>query len=147
MLRQTDFVQKFGGSSVRDAERVMNVAQIVTDTYRAGNDVVVVVSAQGDTTDDLIEKAYEINSKPSKREMDMLMASGEQISIALLAMAIEKLGCPAVHFLVGRQDLTQVLHTEQLESRMLRLTDSVLKLTVITLLLWQVSRDLTNMTI
>ncbi|MBR2953507.1 MAG: aspartate kinase [Clostridia bacterium] len=92
-------VQKFGGSSVRDAERVMNVAQIVTDTYRAGNDVVVVVSAQGDTTDDLIEKAYEINSKPSKREMDMLMASGEQISIALLAMAIEKLGCPAVSLL------------------------------------------------
>lgn len=92
-------VQKFGGSSVRDAERVMNVAQIVTDTYRAGNDVVVVVSAQGDTTDDLIEKAYEINSKPSKREMDMLMASGEQISIALLSMAIEKLGCPAVSLL------------------------------------------------
>ncbi len=92
-------VQKFGGSSVRDAERVMNVAQIVTDTYRAGNDVVVVVSAQGDTTDDLIEKAYEINSKPSKREMDMLMASGEQISIALLAMAIERLGCPVVSLL------------------------------------------------
>lgn len=92
-------VQKFGGSSVRDAERVMNVAQIVTDTYREGNDVVVVVSAQGDTTDDLIEKAYEINSKPSKREMDMLMASGEQISIALLAMACEKLGCPAVSLL------------------------------------------------
>ena len=64
-------VQKFGGSSVRDAERVMNVAQIVTDTYRAGNDVVVVVSAQGDTTDDLIEKAYEINSKPSKRELPL----------------------------------------------------------------------------
>ncbi len=92
-------VQKFGGSSVRDAERVMNVAQIVTDTYRAGNDVVVVVSAQGDTTDDLIEKAYEINPKPSKREMDMLMASGEQISISLLAMACEKLGCPAVSLL------------------------------------------------
>ncbi len=92
-------VQKFGGSSVRDAERVMNVARIVTDTYRAGNDVVVVVSAQGDTTDDLIEKAYEINEKPSKREMDMLMASGEQISIALLAMACEKLGCPAVSLL------------------------------------------------
>lgn len=92
-------VQKFGGSSVRDAERVMNVAQIITDTYRAGNDVVVVVSAQGDTTDDLIEKAYEINSKPSKREMDMLMTAGEQISIALLAMAIEKLGCPVVSLL------------------------------------------------
>lgn len=92
-------VQKFGGSSVRDAERVMNVAKIVTDTYREGNDVVVVVSAQGDTTDDLIEKAYEINQKPSKREMDMLLTSGEQISIALLSMAIEKLGCPVVSLL------------------------------------------------
>ncbi len=92
-------VQKFGGSSVADAERVMNVAGIITDTYRQGNDVVVVVSAQGDTTDDLIEKAYEINDKPSKREMDMLLTSGEQISIALLAMAIEKLGCPVVSLL------------------------------------------------
>ena len=92
-------VQKFGGSSVANAERVMNVANIVTDTYRAGNDVVVVVSAQGDTTDDLFEKAHEINAAPSKREMDMLLTSGEQISIALLAMAIEKLGCPVVSLL------------------------------------------------
>ncbi len=89
-------VQKFGGSSVADAAKVNNVANRVVDTYRAGNSVVVVVSAQGDTTDDLIEKAYEINSSPSKREMDMLLASGEQISIALLAMAIEKIGCPVV---------------------------------------------------
>ena len=92
-------VQKFGGSSVANAERVMNVARIVTDTYRQGNDVVVVFSAQGDTTDDLIAKAHEINEKPSKRELDMLMTSGEQISIALLSMAIEKLGCPAVSLL------------------------------------------------
>lgn len=92
-------VQKFGGSSVANAERVINVARIVTDTYRQGNDVVVVVSAQGDTTDDLIAKAHEINEKPSKRELDMLMTSGEQISIALLSMAIEKLGCPAVSLL------------------------------------------------
>ena len=63
-------VQKFGGSSVANAERVMNVARIVTDTYKQGNDVVVVVSAQGDTTDDLIEKANEINPKAAKREMD-----------------------------------------------------------------------------
>ena len=89
-------VQKFGGSSVADAAKVNNVANRVVDTYRAGNSVVVVVSAQGDTTDDLIEKAHEINSSPSKREMDMLLASGEQISIALLAMAIEKIGCPVV---------------------------------------------------
>ncbi len=89
-------VQKFGGSSVRDAERVMNVARRITETYQAGNSVVVAVSAQGDTTDDLIEKAMEINDHASKREMDMLLSSGEQISIALLAMAIEKLGFPVV---------------------------------------------------
>lgn len=92
-------VQKFGGSSVANAERVMNVANIVTETYRAGNDVVVVVSAQGDTTDDLIEKAKEINPSASKRELDMLLTAGEQISIALLAMAIEKLGYPVVSLL------------------------------------------------
>ncbi len=92
-------VQKFGGSSVRDAERVRNVAETVVKTYREGNDVVVVVSAQGDTTDDLIAKGREINPKGSKREMDMLMAAGEQISISLLAMAIEKLGCPAISLL------------------------------------------------
>lgn len=92
-------VQKFGGSSVRDAERVMNVARIVTDTYKAGNDVVVVVSAQGDTTDDLIAKAAEINEKPAKREMDQLLTAGEQISISLLAMAIEKCGCPVISLL------------------------------------------------
>lgn len=92
-------VQKFGGSSVANAERVMNVAKIVTDTYKKGNDVVVVVSAQGDTTDDLIAKAQEINPNGSKREMDMLLSSGEQISIALLAMAIQSLGFPAVSLL------------------------------------------------
>ena len=89
-------VQKYGGTSVRDAERVMNVARRITDTYKAGNSVVVAVSAQGDTTDDLIEKAKEINENPSKREMDMLLATGEQISISMLAMAIEKLGYPVV---------------------------------------------------
>ena len=89
-------VQKFGGTSVKDAERIMNVASIVTDTYQKGNQVVVVVSAQGDTTDDLIEKAKEINENPSRREMDMLLATGEQISISLLAMAIEKLGFPVI---------------------------------------------------
>ena len=89
-------VQKYGGSSVKDAERVMNVANRIVNTYKEGNNVVVVVSAQGDTTDDLIEKAKEINPNASKREMDMLLATGEQISISLLAMAIEKLGCPVV---------------------------------------------------
>lgn len=92
-------VQKFGGSSVADAERVFNVARIVTETYAKGNDVVVVVSAQGDTTDDLIAKGLEINPQGSKREKDMLLAAGEQISISLLAMAIEKLGFPVVSLL------------------------------------------------
>ena len=87
-------VQKFGGTSVANAERLFNVANIVTQTYKQGNDVVVVVSAQGDTTDDLIAKANEINPNASKREMDMLLTSGEQISASLLAMAIEKLGFP-----------------------------------------------------
>ena len=89
-------VQKFGGSSVANAERIKNVAEIVTETYKKGNDVIVVVSAQGDTTDDFIEKAQEINTKPSKREMDVLLSAGEQISMSLLAMAIEKLGYPVV---------------------------------------------------
>ncbi len=89
-------VQKFGGSSVADAKRVLNVAGRIVDAYRQGHSVVVVVSAQGDTTDDLIAKAKEINTAPSKREMDMLLSSGEQISIALLAMAVEKLGAPCI---------------------------------------------------
>ena len=97
-------VQKFGGSSVADAERVMNVARIVTDTFAKGNDVVVVVSAQGDTTDDLIEKAQEINPNATRREKDMLLAAGEQISISLLAMAIEKLGYHAVSLLGWQAD-------------------------------------------
>lgn len=92
-------VKKFGGTSVRDAERVMNVARIVTEDYKKGNDVVVVVSAQGDTTDDLIAKAHEIDIDASKREMDMLLSAGEQISISLLAMAINKLGFHAVSLL------------------------------------------------
>ena len=82
-------VQKFGGSSVKDRDRIFNVARIVANTHNAGNDVVVVVSAQGDTTDDLIAKAGEITHNPSAREMDMLLATGEQISISLLAIATE----------------------------------------------------------
>ena len=89
-------VQKFGGTSVRDAERIRNVAGIIADTYKAGNRVLAVLSAQGDTTDDLIEKAREINPRASKREMDMLLSTGEQISIALCAMALEAMGLPVV---------------------------------------------------
>lgn len=79
-----------------NAERLRNVAQIIADTYRQGNRVVAVLSAQGDTTDDLIEKAREINPNASRREMDMLLSTGEQISCALCAMAIETMGLPVV---------------------------------------------------
>ena len=89
-------VQKYGGSSVADAAKIERVAGIIADAYRAGNEVVVVLSAQGDTTDELIEKAREINPNPSKREMDVLLTVGEQISIALMAMQLEKMRLPAV---------------------------------------------------
>ncbi len=89
-------VQKFGGSSVANADRIRNVARIITETYRKGNSVVAVLSAQGDTTDDLIAKAQEINPRASKREMDMLLSTGEQISCSLCAMAVESMGFPVV---------------------------------------------------
>lgn len=89
-------VQKFGGSSVANAERILHVAEIITNTFKKGNQVVVVLSAQGDTTDELLEKAAELNPAASRREMDMLLNTGEQMSIALMAMAIEKLGFPVV---------------------------------------------------
>jgi len=89
-------VQKFGGTSVADAECIRRVAWIIAETYSEGNNVVAVLSAQADTTDELIEKAKELNPNPSKREMDVLLSTGEQASIALMAMALEKLGLPAV---------------------------------------------------
>ena len=89
-------VQKFGGSSVADTEGIERVAWIIAEAYANGNNVVVVLSAPGNTTDDLIKRANEINPSPSKREMDVLLATGEQISIALMAMALEKIGLPAV---------------------------------------------------
>lgn len=89
-------VQKFGGSSVANAQRIKNVAAIIADTFLYGNDVVVVLSAQGDTTDELLEKAAEINPNPSMREMDMLLTTGEQQSVALMAMCLESMGLPVV---------------------------------------------------
>ena len=89
-------VQKFGGSSVADRECIFRVAERIAERYRAGDQVVAVVSAQGDTTDELLQKAREINEKPSKREMDVLLSTGEQITISLLAMALEKLGYPVI---------------------------------------------------
>ncbi|MDR3207242.1 MAG: aspartate kinase [Oscillospiraceae bacterium] len=89
-------VKKFGGSSVADAVCLKRVAGLIADTYRQGNEVVAVLSAQGDTTDDLIEKARAINPHPSPREMDMLLSTGEQISVSLCAMALESLDLPVV---------------------------------------------------
>ncbi len=89
-------VKKFGGTSVANAERIFNVANRLVESYKEGHKIVVVLSAQGDTTDDLIEKANEINPDASKREMDMLLSTGEQQSVALMAMAIQKLGYPAI---------------------------------------------------
>ncbi|SET91790.1 aspartate kinase [Lacrimispora sphenoides] len=89
-------VKKFGGSSVADKERIFNVAKRCIEEYEKGNQVVVVLSAMGKTTDGLIAKALEINPNPPKRELDMLLATGEQVSVALMAMAMNSLGVPAV---------------------------------------------------
>ncbi len=95
-------IQKFGGSSVGKPERIRRVAKRVVDTKRQGNDVVVVVSAMGDTTDELLELMYKVTDNPPKREMDMLLSTGEQISISLLSMAINDLG-EKVKSLTGAQ--------------------------------------------
>ena len=89
-------VKKFGGSSVADKERIFNVARRCIEDYEKGNQVVVVLSAMGKTTDSLIAKAHEIDPNPPKREMDMLLVTGEQVSVALMAMAFHSLGVPAV---------------------------------------------------
>ena len=106
-------VQKFGGTSVANAERIKAAARRITETYDAGNKVIVVVSARGQTTDELIELANEITDKPSTREMDMLLSTGEQVSIALMAMAIHALGYPAISFTGGQVGIvTDSFHTK-----------------------------------
>ncbi|HCD38710.1 MAG TPA: aspartate kinase, partial [Candidatus Omnitrophica bacterium] len=95
-------VQKYGGSSVANPEKIKNVAKRVVRYKKKGNDLVVVVSALGDTTDELIELASQISAEPPEREMDMLLSTGEQISVALLAMAIHELGYEAIS-LTGSQ--------------------------------------------
>ena len=89
-------VKKFGGTSVGNKERIMNVASRIAKDYRRGNDIVVVLSAMGKSTDELIAKAMDINPNPSKRELDMLVTTGEQVSVALMAMALHLLGIPAI---------------------------------------------------
>jgi aspartate kinase len=106
-------VQKYGGTSVADVDRIKNVARRVVETKRNGYGVVVVVSALGDTTDELIDLAHKITYNPPDRELDMLMSTGEQVSCALLAMAIDKLGEPAISF-TGAQVgiITDSIHTK-----------------------------------
>ncbi len=91
-------VQKYGGSSVGDVERLQRVARRIAETHRAGNRVLAVVSAMGDTTDDLVGMAAAVNPRPPQRELDILLTSGERIAMSLLAMAVEALGVPARSF-------------------------------------------------
>ncbi len=121
-------VQKFGGTSLADADRIRNVACRVVETYRSGNNVVVVVSAMGNSTDDLVDLATQIADNPHPREMDMLLTAGERISMALVAMAIEAHGVPAVSF-TGSQAgiLTTADHgrAEILDIRAFRVQESL----------------------
>ena len=91
----TRVVQKFGGSSVADAASIKRVARRIAATKQAGNDIVVVISAMGDTTDDLMDLALEVSPQPAPRELDMLLTTGERQSAALLAMALSDVGIPA----------------------------------------------------
>src|SRR5690554_5570432 len=104
-------VQKYGGSSLSDAAALIRVATRIVETKRAGNDVVVAVSAMGDTTDDLIDLANAVTSDAAPREMDILLTAGERISMALLAMAIRELGVGAQAFTRSEE------HTSELQSR------------------------------
>jgi len=124
-MRKRLIVQKFGGSSMANVKRIQNVAKRVVRYKKKGHDLVVVVSALGDTTDELIELANRINSEPSEREMDMLLSTGEQISVALLAMAIHKLGCEAISF-TGSQVgiITDTSHTR---ARILKINTDKIK--------------------
>jgi aspartate kinase len=109
----TIVVQKYGGTSVANTERIMNVARRIVATYDAGHAVCAVVSARGDTTDELLEMAYDITPQPPERELDMLLSTGERISCALLAMAIHTLGREAVSFTGSQAGIvTDTTHTK-----------------------------------
>jgi len=118
-------VQKFGGTSVADAQRIKNIAQRVTSIRAQGHEVVVVVSAPGDTTDELIKMAYKVTNTPDERELDVLLATGEQMSIALVTMALKFLGCDAISF-TGSQVgiITDNVHTR---ARILSVSDEKIR--------------------
>lgn len=104
---------KFGGSSVADAEKIRLAAKRAIDTKKLGNQVVMVVSAMGDSTDNLVDLAKQVSQNPSKREMDQLMATGEQVTISLMAMAMEDMGAPAISFTAGQIGMvTDDVHTK-----------------------------------
>ncbi|HEY5894891.1 MAG TPA: aspartate kinase [Chthoniobacterales bacterium] len=121
-------VQKYGGSSVADAERLKRVAERVMLTKKQGHDVVVVVSAMGDTTDDLLARAKQVSPNPERRELDMLLSAGERISMALLSMAIKELGGDAISF-TGSQSgiITNDRHVDAriIEVRPFRIQDEL----------------------
>ena len=111
-------VQKYGGTSVADPEKILRAARRAIAAHRQGSQVVVVVSARGDTTDDLIAMARQISDRPPARELDMLLATGEQVSVALMAIAIESLGVPAISFTAAQIGiLTDSLHTRRESAR------------------------------
>ena len=106
-------VQKFGGTSVADSDKILAAARRAIQAHQRGDQVLVVVSARGHTTDELIGLAREINENPPAREMDMLLSTGEQVSVALMAMAIESLGIPAISFTGAQIGLvTDSFHTK-----------------------------------
>src|SRR5438045_1056272 len=123
-------VQKYGGSSVADVERIRRVAERIAATRDKGSQVVVVVSAMGDTTDELLELARKVSPDPHRRELDMLLTAGERISMALLSMALDARGVPAVSF-TGSQSgiITAGAHTNAriLEVRPIRIHDELRK--------------------
>ncbi|MBP7087929.1 MAG: aspartate kinase [Candidatus Omnitrophica bacterium] len=124
-LRKKLIVQKYGGSSVANVKRIENVARRIISYARGGNKVVVVISAMGDTTDDLIDLAKKINPSPSEREMDMLISTGEQISCSLLAMAIHKRGTKAISF-TGPQ-VGIITDTDHTQAKILKIETNRLK--------------------
>src|SRR5438132_10197414 len=121
-------VQKYGGSSVSDAERIKRVAERIVATRKAGHDVVVVVSAMGDTTDELLDLAKQVSPNPDRRELDMLLTAGERVSMALLSMAIRELGGDSVSF-TGSQSgiITNDRHADAriIEVRPVRVQDEL----------------------
>lgn len=113
-------IQKYGGSSVASPEKIKSVARRVMAAHRKGHEVVVVVSALGDTTDELLALAHKITKRPSERELDMLISTGEQVAIALLAMALHDLGCPAISFTAMQVGI--VTDTNHTKARILRIS-------------------------